>query len=71
MFSEQILEERRFTKIEEDIKSLTEKVESLEESIKDLVKAWEAASFILTAIKWMAAVGAGCLAIYGYIKGVR
>ena len=40
-----------------DIEMLTSRIEKLEASIENLVKAWEAAGTLVTFVKWAAGLG--------------
>lgn len=49
-----VSEERRLLQIETDIKSLADKVTSLDTSVSDLVSAWRTATGVVAFVKWLA-----------------
>ena len=59
----QLYEERRLLEIEQNIKTLEEKIDILTVNVEGLVSAWRAAGWLVSAVKWVsgAAVAAAAL----------
>ncbi len=67
----QFKEEKRLLEIEQNIKSLEGKIDILSSDVADLVTAWKAASWLVSAIKWVGGVALAVSAIIALLKGVK
>lgn len=67
----QIREEARLTSIEDSITHIKDDIDNVKASVDDLVSAWKAASWLVGAIKWLAALAAAYFTIISFIKGIR
>jgi len=67
----QVAEERRLVEIEQTIKDLEKKIDTLSDSVSDLVTAWKAASWLVSAVKWVGGIAVAITAISVLIKGYR
>jgi hypothetical protein len=64
----QMHEEVRLQEIETNIKNLEEKIDVLSTNVSDLVLAWKAASWLVSAVKWLGGLAVAITAIYN-LKG--
>ena len=67
----QLNEERRLLEIEQTIKALELKIDTLSGSVSDLVSAWKAASWLVSAVKWVGGIAVAVTAIVTLLKGVK
>ena len=67
----QLKEEKRLLEIEQNIKSLEEKIDTLSKDVTDLVSAWKAASWLVSAVKWVGGIAVAVTAIVTLLKGVK
>lgn len=68
LIDHQLNEERRLMEIELTIKTLEAKIDTLSNSISGLVAAWEATSWIVSAVKWISGIVVACTALYTFFK---
>lgn len=59
----QLKEEIRLLEIEQNIKALETKIDTLSTNVADLVAAWKAAGWLVSAIKWVGGTATAILAI--------
>lgn len=64
-------DERRLLEIEQTIKSLEEKIDTLSNEVSDLVSAWKAASWLVSAVKWIGGIAVAITALLTLMKGVK
>lgn len=64
-------EEKRLLEIENNIKDLEKKIDQLSIDVSDLVSAWKAAGWIVSAVKYLAAAAIAVGAIVTYLKGFK
>lgn len=64
-------EEKRLLEIENNIKDLERKIDQLSVDISDLVSAWKAAGWIVSAVKYLAGAAIAVGAIVTYLKGFK
>lgn len=64
----QLAEEKRLLEIEQNIKSLEIKIDTLTNNVSDLVSAWRAANWIVSFIKWAGGLSTAVIAIYTLVK---
>lgn len=64
-------EERRLVELEQNIKLLEEKIDSLSKDVSDLVSAWKAATWLVGAVKWVGGIAVGITAILALVKGIK
>lgn len=67
----QINEERRLLEIEQTIQSLEKKIDTLQSDVSDLVSAWKAASWLVSAVKWLGGIAIAITALTAYVKGFK
>jgi hypothetical protein len=67
----QLEEEKRLLEIEQKLKSLGDKIDSLTTDVQDLVSAWKAASWLVSAVKWVGGIAVAVTAIVTLLKGVK
>lgn len=67
----QLKEEKRLLEIEQNIKSLEEKIDTLSKDVTDLVSAWKAASWLVSLVKWLGGIAVAVTAIATLLKGVK
>lgn len=67
----QLQEEKRLLEIEQKLKSLEDKIDSLTTDVQDLVSAWKAASWLVSAVKWVGGIAVAVTAIVTLLKGVK
>lgn len=67
----QLKEEIRLLEIEQNIKALEEKIDTLSQDVSDLVSAWKAASWLVSLVKWIGGIAVAVTAIITLIKGVK
>ena len=67
----QLKEEKRLLEIEQNIKSLEEKIDTLSKDVTDLVSAWKAASWLVSLVKWVGGIAVAVTAIATLLKGVK
>lgn len=65
----QIAEEKRLLEIENSIKELEGKIDTLTTDVSELVAAWKAASWLVSLIKWLGGVAIAGTAIATFMKG--
>lgn len=64
----QLKEEMRLIEIETNIKQLEQKIDTLSTSVSDLVTAWKAASWLVSAVKWVGGIAIAITAIVSLVK---
>ena len=64
----QIYEERRLLEIEQNIKTLENKIDVLTENVEGLVSAWKAASWLVSTVKWISGTAVALAALYTLFK---
>lgn len=64
----QLKEEIRLIEIETNIKQLEQKIDTLSASVSDLVTAWKAASWLVSAVKWIGGIAIAITAIVSLVK---
>lgn len=64
-----IEEEKRLLEIENNIKQLEEKIDSLSTDVAELVAAWRAASWLVSTVKWLGGLVIAATAIITFMKG--
>lgn len=67
----QLKEEKRLLEIEQNIKSLEEKIDTLSKDVTDLVSAWKAASWLVSLVKWVGGIAVAITAIITLLKGFK
>ena len=67
----QMKEEKRLLEIEQNIKSLEEKIDTLSKDVTDLVSAWKAASWLVSLVKWIGGIAVAVTAILTLLKGIK
>jgi hypothetical protein len=67
----QIEEEKRLLEIEQKLNSLEDKIDSLTTDVQDLVSAWKAASWLVSAVKWIGGIAVAVTATLTLIKGFK
>ena len=67
----QLKEEIRLLEIEQNIKALEEKIDTLSQDVSDLVSAWKAASWLVSLVKWVGGIAVAVTAIVTLLKGVK
>lgn len=65
----QVIEERRLTDIDRDIKEMRAEINRLSTDVSDLVSAWKAASFLLSVVKGLGAVAVAIGSFMLLLKG--
>jgi len=65
----QLEEEKRLLGIEQTINSLEDKLDLLQKDVSDLVSAWKAASWLVSAVKWVSGAAMALAALYTLMKG--
>jgi len=68
LYQHQLAEEKRLLEIEQNIKALEAKIDTLTDNVSDLVSAWKAAEWLLSVIKWAGGLSTAVVAIYTLIK---
>lgn len=68
MHKHQIYEERRLLEIEQNIKTLENKIDVLTENVEGLVSAWKAASWLVSTVKWISGAAVAMVALYTLFK---
>ena len=63
--------EKRLLEIEQTTLSLEKKIDSLQQDVSDLVSAWKAASWLVSAVKWLGGLALAITALTAYVKGIR
>jgi uncharacterized protein Yka (UPF0111/DUF47 family) len=71
LIQHQLKEEKRLLEIEQNIKSLEEKIDTLSKDVSDLVSAWKAASWLVSLVKWVGGIAVAVTAIVTLLKGVK
>ncbi len=71
LYQHQLAEEKRLLEIEQNIKSLEEKIDTLSKDVTDLVSAWKAASWLVSLVKWVGGIAVAITAILTLIKGIK
>ena len=64
-------EEKRLLEIENNIKDLEKKIDQLSVDVSDLVSAWKAAGWVVSAVKYLAGAAIAVGAIVTYLKGFK
>lgn len=67
----QLQEEKRLVEIEIKLRSLEEKIDHLTTDVQDLVSAWKAAGWLVSAVKYIGALAVAVGAIVTYFKGFK
>jgi len=67
----QLKEEKRLLEIEQKLKSLEEKIDHLTVDVQDLVTAWKAAGWLVSAVKWIGGIAAAATAIIVLVRGIK
>lgn len=67
----QMEEEKRLLEIEQNIKSLEEKIDTLSKDVSELVSAWKAAGWLVSAVKWTSGLAVAVTALYHIFIGVK
>lgn len=67
----QLKEEKRLLEIEQKLKSLEEKIDHLTTDVQSLVSAWKAASWLVSAVKWIGALAVAITVITTFVKGIK
>ena len=65
----QVIEERRLTDIDRDIKEMRAEITRLSSDVSDLVSAWKAASFLLSVVKGLGAIAVAVGSVMLLLKG--
>ncbi len=68
LIDHQVYEERRLLEIEQNIKTLEAKIDLLTSNVEGLVSAWKAASWLVSAVKWVSATAMAVAALYALFK---
>lgn len=68
LHTHQQVEERRLVEIEQTIKDLEKKIDTLSDSVSDLVSAWKAANIVVSFIKWVGGAATAITALYTLLK---
>lgn len=71
LHSHQLHEEIRLLEIEQNLKSLEDKIDTLQQDVKDLISAWKAAAWLVSAVKWVGGVALAVTAITTLIRGIK
>lgn len=71
MLQHQLKEEIRLLEIEQNIKSLEDKIDTLQKDVSDLVTAWKAASWLVSVVKWVGGIAVAATAIITLLKGIK
>jgi len=69
LLDHQVYEERRLLEIEQNIKTLEEKIDILTVNVEGLVSAWKAAGWLVSAVKWVSGAAVAAAALYTLLKG--
>lgn len=64
-------EEKRLLEIENNIKDLEHKIDQLSRDVSELVSAWKAAGWLVSAVKYVAGAAIALGALVTYIKGIK
>lgn len=67
----QVAEEKRLLEIENSIKELESKIDTLTTDVSELVAAWKAASWLVSLIKWVGGIAVAVTAIVTLLKGIK
>lgn len=65
----QLQKEKRLLEIEQNIKKLEGKIDTLSNDISDLVAAWKAAAWLVSVVKWLGGLAIAGTAIITFMKG--
>lgn len=71
LLEHQLQEEKRLLEIEQKLKSLEKKIDILTNDVQDLVSAWKAASWLVSAVKWVGGIAVAATAIITLLKGYK
>lgn len=71
LMQHQLEEEKRLLEIEQNIKSLEAKIDTLQQDVSDLVSAWKAAGWLVSVVKWVGGIAVAVTAIVTLLKGVK
>jgi len=71
LYQHQLAEEKRLLEIEQNIKSLEDKIDTLQKDVSDLVSAWKAASWLVSLVKWVGGIAVAATAIITLLKGYK
>lgn len=66
-----IEDERRLLLIEQNIKELEVKIDTLSTNVSDLVAAWKAAGWLVSAIKWIGGTATAIMAILAILGKLK
>lgn len=66
-----IEQDRRYHHVENEIEKLSQKIETLEASIKDLVEAWNSAGSVVKFVKYSAALITALAICWTAVKGFK
>lgn len=62
-------QERRLITIEQDLKAMNEKMNTLQNDVSSLVAAWKAANWLVSTVKWLGGLAIAVTAIVAVFKG--
>lgn len=62
-------QERRLITIEQDLKAMNEKMNTLQNDVSSLVAAWKAANWLVATVKWLGGLAIAVTAIVAVFKG--
>ena len=65
----QIADEKRLLEIENSIKELEGKIDTLTTDVSELVAAWKAAAWLVSIVKWLGGLAIAGTAIITFMKG--
>ena len=71
LLEHQLQDEKRLIEIETNIKSLETKIDGLSTEVSDLVAAWKAASWLVSAVKWVGGAAVGITALITLVRGFK
>ncbi len=71
LIQHQLEEEKRLLEIEQNLKSLEDKIDTLQKDVQDLVSAWKAAGWLVSLVKWVGGVAVAVTAILTLARGFK
>ena len=71
LIEHQIYEEKRLLEIEQNIKTLESKIDTLTVDVSELVSAWKAASWLVSLVKWVGGIATAVTAIIILVRGFK